>query len=444
MTDLFIQFLDFLWESFANVAAVLVGCMITTKYIPQKRHHRFRVILSFVLITAWMFIGRNYLAPDEPDGSIPGPFVPIMVFSGLFLFSGLSVLFWCHSTWHQALFAVTVSYALQNICERIIEMLMWLIPGLPRQWIIPLLIATLWWYNRFCGQYKQRQTMFDFSNINNRFLLFVASGVMIGCVVIDLLLKVELGNSSPELNVMICVMMIMFSAMSVIVSMSHLRETDSKMRAEEAANLLRIEQSRYEQDRQIHEAISLKCHDIKHRIAAMRSSSSDDEYRTELKKIGKLVDIFDTTPHSQNAALDVVLANKMLTCNSLNITITCMADGRRMGFMADGDIYALFGNILDNAIEAAQQVQDPEQRMITLNVETQGDFLAISCENFFTGTLTFEDGLPMTTKADQANHGYGTHSIRILTEKYDGLLKVSSQDDIFTLSIILPIPRSYN
>ena len=96
------------------------------------------------------------------------------------------------------------------------------------------------------------------------------------------------------------------------------------------------------------------------------------------------------------------------------------------------------------AIEAAQQVQDPEQRMITLNVETQGEFLAISCENFFTGTLTFEDGLPMTTKADQANHGYGTHSIRILTEKYDGLLKVSSQDDIFTLSIILPIPRSYN
>ena len=82
--------------------------------------------------------------------------------------------------------------------------------------------------------------------------------------------------------------------------------------------------------------------------------------------------------------------------------------------------------------------------MITLNVETQGDFLAISCENFFTGTLTFEDGLPMTTKADQANHGYSTHSIRILTEKYGGLLKVSSQDDIFTLSIILPIPRSYN
>ncbi len=443
MTDFLIQLGTFLWDSFANVAAVLVGCMITTQYIPKKQHYVLRVVFSFVLITAWMFVGRVYFAPDDAQGKMPGPVVPIMVFSGLFLLSGLSVLFWCHSTWHQALFAVTVSYALQNICERLIEIPLWLIPGFPRQLIIPLMATVLWWYNRFCGQYKQRQSMFDFSNMNNRFLLFVASGVMIGCVVIDLLLKVELGNATAELNVLICVMMILFSGMAVIVSMSHLRETDSNMRAEEVSQLLRIEKSRYEQDRQIHDAISVKCHDIRHKIAAMRSSSEDDVYRTELKKIGKLVDIFDTAPHSRNAALDVVLANKMLTCNSLNITITCMADGRRMDFMADSDIYALFGNILDNAIEAVQHVQDPEQRMITLNVENRGDFLTISCENFFTGTLNFEDGLPTTSKADQMNHGFGTHSIRMLTEKYDGFLKISSQDDIFTLSIIIPIPRNY-
>lgn len=270
--------------TYANVAAVLVGCMITTKYIPRKRHYGFRVALSFVLIGVWMFVGKQYMFPAVEEQGAIYPFIPIVIFSGLFLFSGLSVLFWCYSTWHQALFAVTVSYALQNICERIVEIPMLFLPWFPRQAIIPLLIAVLWWYNRFCEQYKQKQTMFDFSNVNNRFLLFVASGVMIVCVVLDLALRHELESISAVGNAHICVMMILFSAMAVIVSMSHLRESDSKMRAEEAAHLLRIEQSRYEHDRQILEAISVKCHDIKHRIAAMRSSSTDEEYRAELKK----------------------------------------------------------------------------------------------------------------------------------------------------------------
>ena len=68
------------------------------------------------------------------------------------------------------------------------------------------------------------------------------------------------------------------------------------------------------------------------------------------------------------------------------------------------------------------------------------DFLIIECENYFSGKLVFDDGLPLTTKSDSQNHGFGTHSIRTLSEKYDGTFKLSVQDDIFTLSILIPIP----
>lgn len=124
----------------------------------------------------------------------------------------------------------------------------------------------------------------------------------------------------------------------------------------------------------------------------------------------------------------------------MGINITCLADGRRLGFMDDCDVYALFGNILDNAIEAVSRVENPEQRVVTLTVGTKDNFMLVECENYFSGSLVFDDGLPLTTKEDRQNHGFGTHSIRTLTEKYDGSLKLSAQDEIFTLSILIPIP----
>ena len=154
------------------------------------------------------------------------------------------------------------------------------------------------------------------------------------------------------------------------------------------------------------------------------------------------MDIYDTELNTHNAALDVVLSGKMLDCKNQGITLTCMADGRRMDFMEDSDIYALFGNIMDNAIEAARTMDAPDERLISLTVATQGELLRIEEENYFSGYLVFAEGLPVTSKGDTTHHGFGTRSIRILTEKYQGDFKISIQDNIFSLSIILPIPKA--
>ena len=52
--------------------------------------------------------------------------------------------------------------------------------------------------------------------------------------------------------------------------------------------------------------------------------------------------------------------------------------------MEDADIYALFGNILDNAIEAVEQLDDEERRLISLSVHVREHFLHVSeRQNFF-------------------------------------------------------------
>ena len=128
-----------------------------------------------------------------------------------------------------------------------------------------------------------------------------------------------------------------------------------------------------------------------------------------------------------------------MACAANHITFTCVADGRRMGFMEEADIYALFGNILDNAMEAAGELAQEEKRIISLTVRNERDFLIIEEENYYKGELAFENGLPQTQKADRTSHGFGMRSIRLLAEEYGGDLKIRTQDGIYTISLLFPL-----
>lgn len=416
--------------------SVGIGCLIAAACLEKRSRVHMRVVISFFLAFGWMVAARWYIAGSDLYRMQLG----MVRYGVFFLIFALSVNFWSKASFCQSLFAITVAYSIQNMCERLIEIPRYSLPHFPllldRLCLAALMAAALYVYYRvLIGNARERE-MFDFSNMSSRMMLFMGVSVVAVNVVLDIKLHQYTMIGGVSLANCHNIMSAMFSFLTIVVCMSHLRETYSERRAQISAQLLYSEQRRYEQDKQIHDAINIKCHDIRHQIAAL----GEEGYREELKKIGKLINIYDTSLHTQNAALDVILSGKMLACSNQNITLTCLADGRRMGFMEDSDIYALFGNILDNAIEATLEVSDPEHRMISLTVGTMGDLLLIESQNFFSGELTFKEGLPETTKQDKDYHGFGTRSIRTLTEKYGGDLKLQADGGIFRLSIMLPIP----
>ena len=106
--------------------------------------------------------------------------------------------------------------------------------------------------------------------------------------------------------------------------------------------------------------------------------------------------------------------------------------------MKDYDIYSLFGNALDNAIEYVLNLEE-EKRFIRLNVKIIGENLLIHMENYFSGELIYDNGLPKTTKEDKDYHGYGMKSIQLIVNKYDGDLNISLDNNVFSLFIMFPI-----
>lgn len=190
----------------------------------------------------------------------------------------------------------------------------------------------------------------------------------------------------------------------------------------------------YQMSRESIDLINIKCHDLKHQI---RNLSSTDP--SSLKEVEKAIKIYDSDLKSGNDALDVILQEKSLLCQGKAIQLDCLTEGAALAFLSEADIYSLFGNILDNAIEGVSAIPEG-QRVISLKIKSAAGLLFISEKNPYTGVLTFEDGLPKSSKGDDRFHGYGTKSIRYISEKYGGQLQINNEEGIFSLLISIPMP----
>ena len=127
-------------------------------------------------------------------------------------------------------------------------------------------------------------------------------------------------------------------------------------------------------------------------------------------------------------------------CKKNQITLTYIADGEKLNFMEESDIYSLFGNALDNALEAVIKIKEYDKRIIELKIHAVNDLLTINIRNSYEGKINFDDdGLPITTKEDSSYHGYGVKSIYLIVDKYNGNVSFKEKNNMFSLNILIPL-----
>jgi sensor histidine kinase regulating citrate/malate metabolism len=188
------------------------------------------------------------------------------------------------------------------------------------------------------------------------------------------------------------------------------------------------------------ELINLKCHDMRHQIRRIGENKSIAP--ETVKEIEDAISVYRLTAKTGNEALDVILTENNLRCYKNGITLTCVADGARLEFMHDADIYSLFGNALDNAIEAVLKIRETDSRVIGLKIHSVGELITINIRNSYADAITYnKDGYPVSTKGEPNYHGYGIKSISYIVEKYGGNLSISAKDGVFNLNILLSIPE---
>lgn len=202
--------------------------------------------------------------------------------------------------------------------------------------------------------------------------------------------------------------------------------------------LLQKEQEQYRLSKENIAIINQKCHDLKHQIRAIRKSEVEDKNQY-LKEVEDSIGIYEAIVQTGNEVLDTILTEKSLYCKEKGITVSCVADGQLLSFMQTMDLYSLFGNALDNAIEAVEKLTEETMRQIDVLVYRQQNFLVVNIMNPTKEKLMFIEGLPVTTKQDKNFHGFGMRSMQYIVKKYDGFLTASQEDGCFSLKILIPI-----
>ena len=131
------------------------------------------------------------------------------------------------------------------------------------------------------------------------------------------------------------------------------------------------------------------------------------------------------------------MTEKNILCYSNRVKFSYMIDGSLFNFLTQREIYSLFGNALDNALEAVTKIDDPERRMITLKSSSRGGMAVLQVENTYAGDMNLaDDALPHTTKTG-SGHGFGLRSIQRIAEKHGGTMTLRTEGGVFRLTVVM-------
>lgn len=201
-------------------------------------------------------------------------------------------------------------------------------------------------------------------------------------------------------------------------------------------SLWQEDRKRYELSKSSMDLLNMKIHDLKYSI----SNYIDDE--TTLKEVSKAIVACDSHLRTNNEVLDVVLSQTKMICDGKGIRFSCIADGKILSGISAGELYSLFCNAIDNAIECLEKVEDAEKKNLSVIVKKLNEMVLIQIENYVPNEVTFVDGLPQTTKANKQNHGFGVKSMSYIVKKYGGYINFSTEDNVFTVEIIFPLNKN--
>ena len=137
-----------------------------------------------------------------------------------------------------------------------------------------------------------------------------------------------------------------------------------------------------------------------------------------------------------NPIIDAILSEKIHTAREQGITVKdeiFISQGIGIDSL-DGCI--LFGNIMDNAIEACVKIPSEEERKIRIKMTSKADMLICRFTNTIHKEILIDKNLK-TTKDNAEMHGIGVKNIKKSAEKYGGTVSFEKKEGEFEVSFVL-------
>lgn len=213
------------------------------------------------------------------------------------------------------------------------------------------------------------------------------------------------------------------------------RQAEALDRKREADVYLENVENNYQRTREL-------WHDLKNHINLLNTLLSEQKYgqmADYLKAFGEDVDSLTLPVKSGNIIVDALLEDKIARARKENVEVNLSLCNLTGLHLKPDEICGLFGNLLDNALEANRQVQ--EGKSLEIDCREQEETYYIKVKNAAAGKAKEQGGILQTAKTDRLNrvgHGLGLRSVERIVHGCGGELAVDSREREFTVVVRLP------
>lgn len=167
---------------------------------------------------------------------------------------------------------------------------------------------------------------------------------------------------------------------------------------------------------------SVMIHDIKNHIIVVKELCSSNRLNDASEYLDQLLELPSLSKKihfTKNENLDIILNVYVNRCEQKHIDFHIDSDGAAIDFLKVTHMTALFCNLLDNAVEAAEICDDPFISLV-LRYDHKISSLKISLSNSSIYRPCTNNNKLVSSKKDSQNHGYGSYSISRIVNSYNG------------------------
>lgn len=178
-------------------------------------------------------------------------------------------------------------------------------------------------------------------------------------------------------------------------------------------------------------------HDFRNHMHVLRIHLENGEFekcRSYLLQLEKDLEEVDLKIKSGNAMADAILNSKMSLAKTKDIRLDVTAKIPEQLPISDTEFCVIFGNLMDNALEACEKIGNHEERFIRVYIGIYKKQFYMSVTNATNQTKRIEHYI--TNKG--SGHGFGLYRIDKIVKKYQGYLKRGSEPGVFVTEIMLP------
>lgn len=242
-------------------------------------------------------------------------------------------------------------------------------------------------------------------------------------------------------------LLLYFTNAVVFIMLGKLTVIMNRIKYEELYSIRQLmEDERFQNITKLNESYRCYMHDMHTYLSNLYTLSLEGKNEVIARIIdeieGNMQEEVDTRVYCGNEVLNAIFVERSTRARNKGVNLSIFVENfLKVDFISDTDMISMFGNLLDNALEAAEQCEDTKKNIDVKLFMGNQYMLVLYIENNYRKVIVDEGGL-RTTKEDPDKHGYGIGIVRKLAEKYGGALTLEENGEVFITTLTISAQKT--